>query len=982
MANNVTESVSVDNLLKASESEDKKQTKNQTSSNTDGAKKNAANNKKSDLDTVKEISKKAKDAESDVYAAIDTSLAILGTLPEFIDIGLDILTKNSFNIQYSPLGLIFDLLNKVGVTDQEIIKFLVNFLIDVLPVIEIGVKGAILANIKLLVSCSSDPRIPKKLRKKTGLKEDALFSTFKRNYDGDERGMLIDLSSIDPEGILFNSPFSERGKNSYFGIEANEINNLYKQYGIAVDDVTSSTASNKDIIVAKKTKSKWELCRAEDKDAFLWFVIHQGHFPTPFEAKVNGKSVEINGQTFFDDNTKKESTSILKPMYLHLDSNTESSKLSVGSTIIDSGKTGEISLCVKTDYEVSDTNSGETRITKNYFLPLSTDDFSADWYIEDDQNFKNNAGFDGKGEQYDYNKQRAICNIQYMQPTAYKTTYVGGSTQKIRFTILPKPYVFLPYIDEKPSAWKVRRILFDEYGNPDSKGCFSLPTEKLTSDNLPYVRNENISPFTERLAVQNIVSADTFDSKLSAVISEIDKGINSGKTEDVKTKIINDYNSSEIDAFYLSVYYWDTKDSADFQKKKALYVPILQDCFNKRLAKEGNGSVSTSKYIKFRIGEKSDDCALYISQKTGDYWLGTYETEDKSNPVQFTKHLVRCYKGLTVYEFNYDFVMGMRLFSPKVVCAKLLGAATNSTYVSDFTVNINYSKDSIKYQYLGAQQIINEIVRNIVETEDEELTDCFYNFSNDEYDRMLNETEEKRFNQQPYMNDKSEIVDLSDVYEMLSNYPENGTKQEQKSVIENAITAATAKVSSNRNVYAQEDSSKLKLNFATSMLQQLVTILINSILSPKLLLLIAVNKQLMGDGGETFNIKDLLNGVKGLIVGIVKEVRDLIIQKLTDFLLDYLGPLAKELLEREVKERMAVYMEILQQLLGYFNTAKMYSNMPKGILGELLAKYSAFKGKSYSNYDLPTILDNVDYADIIGNNGDATDNDTPSTNNC
>ena len=247
---------------------------------------------------------------------------------------------------------------------------------------------------------------------------------------------------------------------------------------------------------------------------------------------------------------------------------------------------------------------------------------------------------------------------------------------------------------------------------------------------------------------------------------------------------------------------------------------------------------------------------------------------------------------------------------------------------------------------------------------------------------MLQQAEDKRYHQQPYLNDKTDTVDLSDVYEILQNYPENGTKQEQKTVLSNAISAATAKVTGNQNVYALQDSKKTKLDFATNMLSQLAAILIQSLLSPKVLMVIAVNKQLMSDGGETFNAEELLNGMKGLVVGIVKELRDLILKKLLDYILDYLGPLAAQLSFKIEKEKFSVYQDILSELLAVLRKGKEYSNRLNSVLQALLSKYGEKNKGKGTDYDLPTVLDNVDYADIIGSPTSEYNTDKPVSNNC
>ena len=138
----------------------------------------------------------------------------------------------------------------------------------------------------------------------------------------------------------------------------------------------------------------------------------------------------------------------------------------------------------------------------------------------------------------------------------------------------------------------------------------------------------------------------------------------------------------------------------------------------------------------------------------------------------------------------------------------------------------------------------------------------------------------------------------------------------------------------------------------------------------------------MGDGGETFNAEELLNGMKGLVVGIVKELRDLILKKLLDYILDYLGPLAAQLAFKVDKEQYSVYQDILSELLAMLRKGKEYSNRLNSVLQALLSKYGDKNNGNGTDYDLPTVLDNVDYADIIGSSTTENNTDKPVSNNC
>ena len=975
LGNKVTESVSLDNLIKADEA----MHKNSSSQNNSNGAKNDANDAKKKQSTNEKVSKayqKAKIAEANVYSNINTTMAILDKLPAFADVITDVLSTNSLSFTISPMYYLLQLLKVIGVTEKDLQDFLVDLLVVVLPEVEIGVKAALLSNIKSTISCSSDPRIPNQLRQQlyesyaVDLKYQ--FSTYTGQIsETSERGILIDVDSIDPEGMLAYSPYSKEGKDEYFGVIDGDT------------DITSYSNGSSRLTTTgnvSKTKSKWELARAEDKDAFLWFVLHVARFAAPLEAVFSGNNVTICGNKYFDSTAKYNnsisgySSSIFSPLKLVINSSTGSSSISVGTTIKDkNARQSEISLCYSTEL-----NEDETRVVRNNFIPVSSNYGSADWYVDTSDYYSYNLGYKKSKPKtiYDYEKQKAICNIQFMQPTDYSTTYIGGSTQKFRFTILPKPYVYLPYLDE--SIWNSKRILFDADGNPDKNGKFSLPTEKMTKDGLPYVRNPFVSPFTEPMAVNKELSRTDFDNDLSKVTTAIlNDSWDTGHQKDlnyVEEQIVSGYSASTIEAMILVVQGGkQEKTDADTINLYNKYISILKECFNKKVALEGNNVDSGT--TKLKVGDEGDDCALYINKKTGESYLGSWKDPSIRN-VDYTKHLQQCYNGLTIYEFNYDFIMGMRLFSPKVVIARLFEALTN--YRASVGVSFNISKDQNKYEYNGNKQAILSIVREIIESDDEELDDCFFSFDNSKEAEMLDEAEEKRYHQQPYLNDKNSTVDLSDVYEILNQYSETATKEEQKTIISNAISAATAKVSSNRNVYAKQDSTQIKFNFLTNMLSELTAILVESILTPKVLLLLTVNKQIMGDGGETFNTRDLMYAMRGVITAVVKELRDLIMKKILDYILDYLGPLAAELLAKYTLEQYTVYQNILKDLLNLFRTGKMVYNQ---VSSELSSFFAQFKNNSAgSNYDLPTVLDNVDYADIIKTNNNDTEKPASNSN--
>jgi hypothetical protein len=77
-----------------------------------------------------------------------------------------------------------------------------------LPVLEIAVKAILLTNLKNMVSCSVDPRIPEKYRKRLKC-ESAMVEGY---------GIDISVESIDFLDKLSENPLSIFGKDMYFGL--------------------------------------------------------------------------------------------------------------------------------------------------------------------------------------------------------------------------------------------------------------------------------------------------------------------------------------------------------------------------------------------------------------------------------------------------------------------------------------------------------------------------------------------------------------------------------------------------------------------------------------------------------------------------------------------------------------------------------------------------------------------------------------------
>lgn len=296
--------------------------------------------------------------------------------------------------------------------------------------------------------------------------------------------------------------------------------------------------------------------------------------------------------------------------------------------------------------------------------------------------------------------------------------------------------------------------------------------------------------------------------------------------------------------------------------------------------------------------------------------------------------LYECYPGFTIYEFNYDFIMGIQLFESSVIVAQLVSALSNINIGAEF----NLTPEKAEYKMR-----ISEIVKNMVEASGYESSDCFYSFSNKEYNELLNKSELKRLQLYPFNSSIEGAVNVSEknIYELLNECNVNSTLEEKINVVSSTLTQASVKITEE---VMPDDQYEMSFSWAIKAVEMVVSIFVEALLTPKFLFVLAINKKIMGEGKPStkIDIKYYLEQFWNVIESVVREIVEIILNKITEFVTKKI----KELLEKAAKILMLEQIEYYSRLI------------------ESLIKACTFK---FGSEDLLSRLDNVDYADIDNN---------------
>ena len=708
-----------------------------------------------------------KKAQEEGIALIDTAKAMMDKVLVIMELFIQS-PEASVNFLTPPMEYILKLLREIGVTDDELKDFFTNLITAYVPILELAVKTILLTNLKNMVSCSIDPRIPEQYRKRHVDSSDP--------DTGQRRGITIDISSIDMFDKLSVSPLSKAGREYYFGLEG--------------------------------VKDGYQFARADDMDAFLWFVKNKAKFPHASELD-SIDDFTASTTTWRATGYSPSGATLLSPFELFFTDTP--SKILPGNTFKYKGKSRVYSTCLQASYDEM------SKITHNVIVPVSDDRTSAHWYARRANMLTRNIGLNVI--ERNYSKERAICNLQFIESLP-ELDLAGLIGNKFIFTILPKPYVHVPYVDlgnlslsEPP--YRFKKILFNDKGELDSNGRFTL---------------------------------------------------------------------------------------ADVRKEKVN---------------------ETDKTISITGGDGENSYELILDIKSGRIKFG-----NKTDSKKMLKNIMECYPGLTVYEFNFDYVMSIRLFDARVLITQLLNT------LMDIKLGLGAS---FRIDHQDALDEIKTIIKEIIESDDSEVNDCYFSFDNTKYAALIRAAEIKRANS--HNRSRSIDADIAEINSILQEYDSNATLNKQKEVLKRAITKASVTVSEGAE---DVDKPAVQFNFVTTLIENLIQAIIYSIFSPKVLMLLEVNETLMGGTWKKFSQKDLLQAMRSIITAVIKEVKDLILQELLKLLEAKLRPIIEMLTSIIAREQIENYVDAINELIR---------NCP----------LIWFK---FGTDLLDTKLDTVDYADI------------------
>lgn len=562
------------------------------------------------------------------------------------------------------------------------------------------------------------------------------------------------------------------------------------------------------------------------------------------------------------------------------------------------------------------------------------------WYTYTDKKGKTKKVFDmSNAENCDYD----TVQMHYYQVSGYDQTTVWKSRDFNAYLW----YV----INKKDAKWDNRNNLYNKTNNEDDK----YDDVKEEFFKLDYDTSSGATE-NQKLTV-NLHNIQTVD----------------GKEQDVKfrKKIILDstylervYNTTESDM--LKIY---LNKEEYFQKRIIKNIPTGFKLNIKENETDPRVKDNNFAYEYITNYDYMPEVMAYWWQGEGTYKLHKKKGSDDPDYSQkaelITKdNILKSHKGLkmdvtekttvklnkTIFEFNYDYIFSLKFFDTQTLVTNIIDSVLNWGLTNATASFSTYDK--------VVAGVVGKVTDEILRKEETEISDDFYSFSNREYDDLLTQAR-KGYNGSYKIadeNGKLSYAEKDEIIKSLNRIGEASTLQEQKTVIERLLRDVTVSMSQQEEITSQ---NTLYAGFGSDwaciprLLHEVVKNVVLQVLSPKVMVLYAINCKIFNDSDTDTSkkvdpIEFMRKNINNLLNSLIPQISNIIVSLLLGFLMKVLQPKIKKFVEKLNLEQAMKY--VAQLKLAYRQCVGAYMN------------WAEYFGGSASTR---SVIDNVTYADII-----------------
>lgn len=270
-----------------------------------------------------------------------------------------------------------------------------------------------------------------------------------------------------------------------------------------------------------------------------------------------------------------------------------------------------------------------------------------------------------------------------------------------------------------------------------------------------------------------------------------------------------------------------------------------------------------------------------------------------------------------IYQFNADYLSGIRILSPRIIICNMLDELLNSNLSLGLHLNI-----SPKMQMIEAK--LNSYIDKILEVDDTTITDCYYSFSNEDYEEMLRNNELKRYGAVSVGSETSPAMKIDPNYglDAINEINSQATSNEKISTISKTVYEISTIPSQDPSVAANTNGGLLSNSeWLNNIVMALVRPIIRAIVSPQIMALFVIDFQVLGlinleDKIMEDELEDLLfKRLMSVFVSIVRLIKDKIVEFLMELFYKNLEPLIISFYAIILLEQLNDWIKLLEEAI-------------------------------------------------------------------
>lgn len=374
---------------------------------------------------------------------------------------------------------------------------------------------------------------------------------------------------------------------------------------------------------------------------------------------------------------------------------------------------------------------------------------------------------------------------------------------------------------------------------------------------------------------------------------------------------------------------WDSRVSAsNYDKETRTSAELWNAWYNSKQDETGflftSGASQTYDKVRNDDGKnKTTDLDIYpIVQLNRETKIATSERRLRvyiSSQSFFKEGLV----NKNIYQFNAAYLKNIRLFSPRVILGNMMNDLLNGSIVRSLIPDLGPNERLLESK-------LEKIIGNLIEVSDDTATDCYYSFSNEDFEEMLKNSELQRYNAIQTNNDGNPAVSLDSDYglDKLNEINSTATSNEKITTLTKTVYELST-ISTEGTTESNSSGSESDSNWVNKIIWAFVKPLIRSVISPQIMLLFLINFDVMGlvNLEEIMSSNDKImtlffNKMLGVFVNLVKKILNMILVYLVNLCMEKMKYIIASYLLLVAVEQLEDWILLLAEAMKCMPTFK------------------------------------------------------------